>query len=279
MTEFVELATRVLPGVAFVRGQVSPYTAAWAEVSRAALDDPAGPLWVAIGDSAALGVGAPAFDLGYVGILRRHLETRDGGPWRVVNLASSGAKFRDVLDAQLPALSELLAAGQAPALVTVGVGTNDVYASTPAQQELGLRLVLERVPPGSIVATMPQTYRWARARRLTHIVRTEAPRRGLRIADVWRYTGNLPFGFTAGDFFHPNQRGYGCWVSAFAEAMGLVPDPADGRPGRPYASGSNRAWKNRRYFGSNTMRRPLVSDARSATSATEPATMDSWRVV
>lgn len=221
MTALVDLATRIVPGVAQVRGQVASYTAAWAEETRLALVDHAGPLWVALGDSAALGVGAPTFDLGYVGVLRRRLEVAEGRRWRVVNLGRSGARFRDVLDTQIPALTDILATGRAPDLVTVGIGTNDVYASTPAQQELGLRLVLERVPRGAIVATVPQTYRWRRAHRLTDIVRAEAPRRGLVVADVWRRTGHGPFGFTAGDFFHPNERGYACWVAAFAEALAL----------------------------------------------------------
>ncbi|HEY5360341.1 MAG TPA: SGNH/GDSL hydrolase family protein [Streptosporangiaceae bacterium] len=117
---FVRAAGLALPGVRKVQAQVSSYAAAWQHSNAAALGA-AGPLWVALGDSMTLGIGASAPDQGWVGQLGRRL-TRDGEHYRIVNLAFSGARATDVLDRQLPTLRRL---PQRPDLVPVLIGSND----------------------------------------------------------------------------------------------------------------------------------------------------------
>ncbi|HTY28800.1 MAG TPA: hypothetical protein VMD51_11775, partial [Mycobacterium sp.] len=56
-----------------------------------------GPVWVALGDSTAQGLGAPAPRGGYVGQALQQLRRRTGQHWRVLNLSVSGALIRDVL--------------------------------------------------------------------------------------------------------------------------------------------------------------------------------------
>ncbi|MFC4950421.1 SGNH/GDSL hydrolase family protein [Pseudonocardia sp. GCM10023141] len=87
---FVALASRLLPGVREVQEQIEPYALAWQRHNREALAG-TGPLWVALGDSMTIGVGASAYDRGWVGLLA----ARKPG-WRVVNLAISGGRVRDV---------------------------------------------------------------------------------------------------------------------------------------------------------------------------------------
>ena len=63
-----------------------------------------GLLYVALGDSAAQGIGASTPDRGYVGLLAERVRERTSRSVEVVNLSSSGARIGDVLDTQLPAL-------------------------------------------------------------------------------------------------------------------------------------------------------------------------------
>ena len=72
-------------------GQVAPYARSWEDANRLAREV-VGPLWVALGDSAAQGVGADSYDQGHVGQLRRLLEARDGIPSRVINPNAVGGE-------------------------------------------------------------------------------------------------------------------------------------------------------------------------------------------
>lgn len=63
-----------------------------------------GPLWVALGDSTAQGLGAPDPRGGYVGQALRQLRRRTAKHRRVLNLSVSGALIRDVVGRQLPQL-------------------------------------------------------------------------------------------------------------------------------------------------------------------------------
>ena len=109
--------------------EVEPFAAAWQRANR---DRPrrAGPLWVALGDSLSQGIGASAFDRGWVGQLRDRMRA-DGRGMRLVNLSVSGARTRDVLDTQVPALARLSAEVAEPDLVTLMIGSNDLM--TPAR--------------------------------------------------------------------------------------------------------------------------------------------------
>ncbi|MCX6466789.1 MAG: SGNH/GDSL hydrolase family protein [Pseudonocardiales bacterium] len=206
----LRVLSRVLPGVRRVQEQVVPYARAWQEHNRRALAAE-GPLWVALGDSLTVGIGAPAHDRGWVG----QLAARMPG-WRVVNLAVSGGRVRDVLDRQLPALAAL---GQEPDLVTLLIGNNDLVSprlrpALPAD----LAELLRRMPPGTVVGNQPATY--AAALEVNRIVDEAVARRGLRLAELRdprtrNWTGKL-----AEDHFHPDERGYAGIAAVFGEAIG-----------------------------------------------------------
>jgi hypothetical protein len=80
------LVRRVRPGIATTLNSVEPFRAEW-ETSNAAALAASGPVWLALGDSTAQGIGAGAPEFGYVGHLRALLEARDGASWRVVNVS------------------------------------------------------------------------------------------------------------------------------------------------------------------------------------------------
>jgi len=150
-----------------------------------------------------------------LGLLRAQRDPR----WRVVNLARSSALAGDVLAEQLP----LLEAIPAPQLVTCAVGANDLLRTRPSRLPADLRAVVGRLPAGAVVATLPQGLRASRARAVNAVLVAAAADRHLAVADVWARTGPPWQHKFAADHFHPNDLGYGDWLAAFAEAVGLDP--------------------------------------------------------
>jgi lysophospholipase L1-like esterase len=210
---------RVRPGVAATLDAREPYRAYWDQSNADALRAD-GPLWVALGDSTAQGVGASRPDRSYVGQLLDLLHT-DDAPWRVVNLSVSGARIADVTRDQVPRVLEF---GE-PALVTCAVGANDVIRSGFPRAPHALRVLVACLPAGTVLATVPQGLLQRRAQQLNQVIWSEAPLARLRVADVWALTGRPWRGKFAADAFHPNDAGYADWCAAFAATLGL-----DGRP-------------------------------------------------
>lgn len=220
------LARTALPGLRSVQAQVAAYAAHWDEANRLILDDTGaegGPLWVALGDSTAQGIGAPDPTRGYVGQLAATLKHRTGSTWRVLNLSRSGARVAEVLDVQLPRLDSLPAH---PRLVTCAVGANDLVRRTePWVLVDQMRLLMGRLPTGAILATLPQGLRAGTAAPLNEMIRSEAPGLGLVVADVWAATAGPWTGKLAADGFHPGTLGYADWARAFELAL---PSAVDG---------------------------------------------------
>ncbi|MES2093803.1 MAG: SGNH/GDSL hydrolase family protein [Actinomycetota bacterium] len=190
-------------------------------------------LYAAIGDSAAQGVGASRPGHGYVGLIARHLRDRTGRTVRVVNLSVSGARISDALDVQLPALGAL-----APDIVTVAIGANDVpsFDRQRFQRELGT--LYDSLPKGTIVAEVPSFYLGARernARIANTILHRLAARHGFPVAPLHRRTRRqtavrYALNQVAADFFHPNDRGYRVWASAFLPLVDRVLGPKGAEP-------------------------------------------------
>ena len=213
------LVRGALPGLRRVHAQVAVYAKAWDEANQLALES-AGPLWVVLGDSTAQGIGAPSPDEGYVGQVHRMLAAKTGQPWRVLNLSKSGGKVADVLATQVPRLEAL---DIVPDLVTLAIGSNDVIRRTPLPQlERDLREIIDRLPSGSVVATLPAGLFRERVEAIDAIIRSAAVARGFRVADVGAHTGAPWEGKYAEDRFHPGALGYADWAAAFAETLDLA---------------------------------------------------------
>lgn len=228
---FVSAAARLVPGVRQVRDQIGPYAAAWQEHNRQALRQD-GPLWVALGDSMTQGIGASAYDRGWVGQLAGRL-AGCGLVSRVVNLSVSGARVAEVLGRQLPALEALETTGTLagpPALVTLLIGSNDLIRrrrrlESPATFEL----LLQRLPAGTVVANLPNPNRAAAA--VNRSLQQAVTDRGLVLAELRRGRTVSWRGRLAADHFHPNDRGYAAIVDAFAAA--ILPAAGDPTPRAP----------------------------------------------
>lgn len=178
-----------------------------------------GLLYVALGDSAAQGIGASAPERGYVGLLAERLRERTGRPVEVVNLSSSGARIGDVLDTQLPALAAL---GRVPDVLTVGIGGNDVRAYDREDFAAETARLTAALPEGAYVADAPYFMhgRWEDdAAQAAGVLTTAARADGLR--PVALHAAQRAQGWTAmftqfaADWFHPNDRGHRVWADAF----------------------------------------------------------------
>ncbi|MHA3837465.1 SGNH/GDSL hydrolase family protein [Terrabacter sp. AAH1] len=192
------------PGIRAVQEQVEPYAAWWRAHNRAAARA-AGPLWVALGDSMTLGIGAGAPDRGWVGQLSRRFEDR-GWQHRLVNLGVNGARVEDVLERQLPALAALTVDRPA-ALVTVVAGSNDVVLRRHRRLLFDrFAALLDRLPDDAVVSNLPNPHREARA--VDRLLRERAEAGRVVLVDVRREGPRSWWGRLASDRFHPNEAGY-----------------------------------------------------------------------
>ncbi|MFT2712485.1 SGNH/GDSL hydrolase family protein [Clavibacter sp. Sh2126] len=174
-------------------------------------------LYVALGDSTAQGIGASRPINGYVGILADRIRALSGRTVRTLNLSVSGARVSDLVEYQLPRLAKLR-----PDVVTLAIGANDIADFEPVAFERDLGRILDAVPPTTVVADLPCFHFPASERKVrvaNEIVRRLATDRGLRIAPLHRITRRqtplLAITQAAADLFHPNDRGYRVWASAF----------------------------------------------------------------
>ena len=93
----------------------------------------------------------------------------------------------------------------------------------PRANEARLRALLAALPEGAVVATLPPVGSTRELGRVERVVRKEAARRGLRVADVWDASPRR--GRWYGAFYQPNDVGHARWAAAvLAAARGDVAD-------------------------------------------------------
>ena len=190
----------------------------WGERGKA---DPEAVLYVALGDSAALGLGASRPDRGYVGIVAKEIARITGRTVRVRNLAIDGATCAVVL------ADELHRIPKATALVcTLDVGANDVWSFDPVRFRDEFDRICAALPAGTIVADLPSFSFlpvWNRVRTANAIVHELVAAHGLVLAPLNETTRRggpiVAIRNAAGDLFHPNDRGHRVWAEAFLPAV------------------------------------------------------------
>jgi acyl-CoA thioesterase-1 len=178
-------------------------------------------LYVAIGDSAAQGIGASRPDRSYVGVLADDLRATTGQSVRVVNLSVSGATTMLAVRDQLPRFRRLT-----PDLVTVSIGANDIADWNPAEFERNIRTIFAELPSHAIVADLPCFHLPHNERKVAEanrMLRATAREDGLVVAPLHETTRRQGLrGILtqfARDMFHPNDHGYAVWAEAFRELV------------------------------------------------------------
>lgn len=215
----------VVPGIRRVSAQIKPYTSWWSEQNQAAVVAD-GPLLAVIGDSTAIGIGASSPELGYVGLVRDALAKREGMPWRVVNLAQSGARAADGVERQLPILAGLDQDRGGPDVTICLIGTNDVvWSSDTTVLRERLRTLIAGLPANSLVGLVAGGS--PRARVANRAIKNAATDSGLSVVDPWREPGPPPPKRLAEDRFHPSDLGYRLMARPFARQLNAPEPPTD----------------------------------------------------
>ena len=172
--------------------------------------------YLALGDSAAQGIGASSPMRGYVGLISDEIESSSGKSVRIVNLSKTGAKMADYLKDQAPEIKNIKAD-----VVTIEIGANDITNFDSKYFRATFKKVLETLPENSFVSNMPlfnsRPSSTDNAKRASKIVEEELsnyPK--LNFVDLQKQTSENQsiFGF-APDLFHPNNISYKNWADAY----------------------------------------------------------------
>ncbi len=180
--------------------------------------------YVALGDSAAQGIGASKPEKGYVGLIADSLATRTGKPVHVTNLSVTGAKVQDTIDSQLPALKKL--ALKDDAVITLDIGANNIRTYSHDAFAAQIDELFRQLPKQTVVSDMPY-FGGGRANSgekaavdASETILKVASKYGLKFAPLHQVTkDNDGFTIYAADCFHPNDRGYRNWYKAFWTAL------------------------------------------------------------
>ncbi len=187
------------------------------------------PLYVALGDSTAAGVGAQSGG-GYPERLVTRLQPRLGA-LRLINLGESGATSADVLERQVPRV--LLTR---PRLISLCIGINDVGLQLPDEAfALNLEEIvvpLRRLGPPIVICNIPDLALSPAVARLVPVhvyegrielfnehVAATAARHALTLVDLYSWSREALPGrpeLFSPDGFHPSALGYEVWAERMA---------------------------------------------------------------
>lgn len=182
-------------------------------------------VYVALGDSAAQGVGATSPAKGYVGLIAKELEADTGQPVHTLNFSKSGARIKDVLDVQLSKYQSLNL--DQKHILTIEIGANDIVRSEISQFEKEMDELMSKLPSHVVISDMPsfQGSRYAKyeskVNQANEIMNRLAKKHHLKLAKLNERTHqNHGLKVFAADFFHPSNYGYTVnWLPAFMERI------------------------------------------------------------
>lgn len=172
--------------------------------------------YLALGDSAAQGIGASSPARGYVGLIAKRLQQETGKSVRVVNLSVTGAKLSDYLRDQAPKIKDIKAD-----FVTIEIGANDIRTYNEESFKSEFIQVLATLPDGTFIANMPlfnsRPGSTNKAKNASIVIEELVQNdKRLKFVDLQKQTSENQsiFGF-APDLFHPNNISYKHWADAF----------------------------------------------------------------
>lgn len=209
----------VVMAILFVTS-ISRYAKYWQQ--QAERTDQAKPLsYVALGDSAAQGIGASSAAKGYVGLIAKRLSQQKNQPVHVINLSKSGAKISDVLNTQIPELNKLH-----PDVITIEIGANDIKGFDATRFEAQATSLFEQLPKDTFISDIPYfggRSRWLDPKQEKNVVAANvilhrlAHEQGRTLVELHQETqkrNKYPWDYAI-DYFHPNNIGYRAWADVF----------------------------------------------------------------
>lgn len=209
----------------FLARDVAGFKQFWDDAARAEPPENA-VVYIALGDSAAQGIGASEPMKGYVGLVAKELEKRQGRPVHIVNMSVTGATIGSVREQQVPRLKEIKNLDEA--VITIDIGANDVNRDLMDKGEFAKQLdsLFKELPKHTIVADIPSfartRFRKAESRiiEFNPIVHEVAEKYGLKVAPLYKYTArDKSLSTNSSDIFHPSDRGYRNWANAYLEVL------------------------------------------------------------
>jgi len=187
--------------------------------------------YVALGDSTAVGVGASRGG-GYPDRLASALRA-DGLSVGLTNLGQSGARIRDVITGQVKR-----AVAAQPTLVTLGIGTNDVWRGTPVDEfqddldriarrlkQTGAPLVavnLVDLALAPVARLVPAALYEGRIEPFNAAIAEVSRLHGMHVVDLFSASkAMIPRSphFFSSDGFHPSDEGYAQWAELMLPLM------------------------------------------------------------
>ena len=178
--------------------------------------------YLALGDSAAQGIGATSPQKGYVGLIAKDIQTKTGKTVRTINVSKTGAKMDDYLKDQAPIIKTLK-----PDIITVEIGANDIAAFNATEYRTKFKKVLATLPDGSYVSNMPlfnsRPGSTENAKQASKIIAEELrayPKLIFVDLETETQKNRSIFGF-APDLFHPNNLSYKNWANAFLKKIDI----------------------------------------------------------
>jgi acyl-CoA thioesterase I len=172
--------------------------------------------YVALGDSAAQGIGATSPMKGYVGLIAKRIEAKTGKQVKVINVSVTGATIRDVIDYQIPQIASIDAD-----IITIEAGANDIKNFNKETFRLDFTRLLELLPKRTYVSNMPlfnsrpgstQPAKDASVI-VKELVAKDSDKKFVELQKQTEENQSI-FGF-APDLFHPNNLSYKNWADAF----------------------------------------------------------------
>lgn len=191
-----------------------------------------------LGDSTAVGVGAGRLEESYPYQVAAHL-AKQGHRVHVINLAHSGARWKEVQETQLPTLSGHAKRLGPPDFITLVVGANDATHRTSADTYLAqvhksieelrhypkARVLIANTPDMALVpALQPFIAGWIGgfARRQNASLSSEMAATHFHLVDLYergKLDARQDSALYAADRFHPSSKGYARWAALFIEAL------------------------------------------------------------
>lgn len=172
--------------------------------------------YLALGDSAAQGIGASSPMRGYVGLIANRLEDKTNKKVKVVNVSVTGATIGDALRDQVPKIQSVKAD-----IVTIEIGANDIRTFDAVKFEKEFTQLLTFLPKGTYVSDMPlfnsRPSSTEPAKQASIIIQKLVKNNSqFKLVNLEKQTSENQsiLGF-APDLFHPNNLSYKHWADAF----------------------------------------------------------------
>lgn len=182
---------------------VARYKEEWPRLNEATAGSK-GVRLLALGDSVVQGVGASSIERTFVMLVASYIKDRTGKDVAIKNISVTGATVGDVVSHQLPQIN----ADDFDVILLVA-SANDAIKNVPLNKyEESIERLFQSLPSDKVlISDVP----WVRGRaRYVPILHKAAKKYGFDIIshDIANQKSRWPFVYVAGDFLHPNDRGY-----------------------------------------------------------------------